>query len=100
MVYIVSTVSSMIDITGTKKSFANTFSHSNNFLNLKKLIISLLIFQTTEGPLTKEDVLRPGNEYVASGYALYGSATMVVLTTGNGVNGFTLDPVRIVYSNS
>ncbi|PAV56902.1 hypothetical protein WR25_20696 [Diploscapter pachys] len=38
------------------------------------------------------DVLRPGREMVAAGYALYGSATMVVLSTGNGVNGFTLDP--------
>lgn len=45
-----------------------------------------------DGPLTKESVLVPGNRFVASGYALYGSATMVVLTTGNGVNGFTLDP--------
>jgi len=39
-----------------------------------------------------EDVLQPGNQLVASGYAMYGSATMIVLTTGNGVNGFTLDP--------
>ena len=39
--------------------------------------------------------MQPGVSYVASGYALYGSATMVVLTTGNGVNGFTLDPVII-----
>lgn len=40
-----------------------------------------------------KDILQPGKNYVASGYALYGSATMVVLTTGNKVNGFTLDPV-------
>lgn len=57
---------------------------------------SCFFIQTNEGPLNKEDVLRPGNEFVASGYALYGSATMVVLTTGNGVNGFTLDPVSNV----
>lgn len=44
------------------------------------------------GPMKMEDVLLPGNKYVASGYALYGSATMIVLTTGQGVNGFTLDP--------
>lgn len=44
------------------------------------------------GPVTIADVLQPGKNFVASGYALYGSATMVVLTTGNGVNGFTLDP--------
>lgn len=31
---------------------------------------------------------------VAAGYSVYGSATMLVLSTGNGVNGFTLDPVR------
>ncbi|WKY15524.1 hypothetical protein Q1695_000759 [Nippostrongylus brasiliensis] len=46
----------------------------------------------SEGDVTLDDVLRPGREMVAAGYALYGSATMVVLTTGNGVNGFTLDP--------
>jgi len=39
-----------------------------------------------------EDILQPGRNYVASGYSLYGSATMLVLTTGQGVNGFTLDP--------
>lgn len=45
-----------------------------------------------EGPVTEECVLVPGYKFVASGYILYGSATMAVLTTGNGVNGFTLDP--------
>lgn len=39
-----------------------------------------------------EDVLQPGREMVAAGYALYGSATAVVLSLGNGVNGFTYDP--------
>jgi len=39
-----------------------------------------------------EDILQPGNKLVAAGYAMYGSATMIVLTTGDGVNGFTLDP--------
>lgn len=38
------------------------------------------------------DALQPGNNIVAAGYALYGSATMVVLSTGQGVNGFMLDP--------
>merc|ERR1712121_619740 len=45
-----------------------------------------------DGPVTKEDVLQPGKNFVASGYGLYGSATMLVITTGNGVHGFTLDP--------
>ncbi|KAF8387084.1 fbp-1 [Pristionchus pacificus] len=44
------------------------------------------------GAPTVADVLRPGKEMVAAGYALYGSACMVVLSTGDGVNGFTLDP--------
>ena len=39
-----------------------------------------------------EDVLRPGNDLVAAGYCMYGSSTQMVLTTGNGVNVFTLDP--------
>ncbi|KAJ8969219.1 hypothetical protein NQ314_001860 [Rhamnusium bicolor] len=38
------------------------------------------------------DALQPGNKAVAAGYALYGSATMMVITTGNGVHGFMLDP--------
>ena len=39
------------------------------------------------------DVLRPGREMVAAGYAMYGSFTTLVISTGNGVNGYTLDPV-------
>jgi len=39
----------------------------------------------------EEDFLQPGVEQVAAGYAIYGPATMLVLTVGNGVNGFTLD---------
>jgi len=41
---------------------------------------------------TVTDALQPGNKCVAAGYALYGSATMMVISTGNGVNGFMLDP--------
>ncbi len=36
--------------------------------------------------------LRPGTEQVAAGYVAYGSSTMLLFTTGDGVNGFTLDP--------
>jgi fructose-1,6-bisphosphatase I len=39
-----------------------------------------------------EDVLQPGRQLVAAGYALYGSATMMVLSTGGQVDGFILDP--------
>jgi fructose-1,6-bisphosphatase I len=41
---------------------------------------------------TLEDMLQPGTQQVAAGYVLYGSSTLLVYTTGNGVNGFTLDP--------
>ncbi|MGV3607971.1 MAG: class 1 fructose-bisphosphatase [Planctomycetaceae bacterium] len=41
---------------------------------------------------TLADVLQPGYRQVAAGYVVYGSSTMLVYTTGNGVFGFTLDP--------
>ena len=39
-----------------------------------------------------QDALQPGNKQICSGYALYGSACMIVLATDSGVNGFMLDP--------
>lgn len=47
---------------------------------------------TESGPGTLEDCLQPGRSLVAAGYLLYGSSTMLVYTTGEGVHGFTLDP--------
>jgi len=44
------------------------------------------------GPGTLEDCLQKGIDQVAAGYVIYGSSTILVYTTGNGVNGFTLDP--------
>lgn len=43
-------------------------------------------------PVELKDFLQPGTKQVAAGYVLYGSSTMMVYTTGNGVNGFTYDP--------
>ncbi|MFN3342925.1 MAG: class 1 fructose-bisphosphatase [Flavobacteriales bacterium] len=43
-------------------------------------------------PVGPEDFLQEGKKQVAAGYVIYGSSTMLVYTTGNGVNGFTLDP--------
>lgn len=43
-------------------------------------------------PVTEEDFLQKGNQQIAAGYVIYGSSTMLVYTTGKGVNGFTLDP--------
>jgi fructose-1,6-bisphosphatase I len=42
--------------------------------------------------IKKEDYLQKGSEQVAAGYVLYGSSTMLVYTTGCGVNGFTYEP--------
>ncbi|MBA0738104.1 hypothetical protein Gogos_011514 [Gossypium gossypioides] len=41
---------------------------------------------------TLADVLQPGKQMVAAGYCMYGSSCTLVLSTGKGVNGFTLDP--------
>ncbi len=43
-------------------------------------------------PVELRDFLQKGVNQVAAGYVVYGSSTMIVYTTGNGVNGFTLDP--------
>lgn len=42
-------------------------------------------------PATLDDMLQKGSAQVAAGYVLYGSSTMLVITTGQGVDGFTLD---------
>lgn len=48
-------------------------------------------------PVSKEDFLQAGNMQVAAGYVVYGTSTMLVYTTGNGVNGFTLNPAIGVF---
>ena len=45
-----------------------------------------------EKPVTQEDFMQRGMDMVAAGYVLYGTSTLLVYTTGNGVNAFTLDP--------
>lgn len=47
---------------------------------------------TPEGPGQLVDFLQPGRKLVAAGYIVYGSSTMLVYSTGEGVHGFTLDP--------
>ena len=46
----------------------------------------------TGTPVTLTDFLQPGHQQVAAGYIIYGTSTMLVYTTGHGVNGFTLNP--------
>jgi len=48
--------------------------------------------QDLSKPPSVSDVLQPGTKLIAAGYTLYGSATCLVITTGQGVHGFTLDP--------
>ena len=54
------------------------------------------VFKRTSDPEaepTEADLLQRGTEMVAAGYIIYGSGTVFVLSTGDGVNGFTLDPI-------
>ncbi len=56
-------------------------------------IFSIYRRKSPEGtPIREADILQMGNEQVAAGYILYGSSTMLVYTTGHGVNGFTYEP--------
>jgi fructose-1,6-bisphosphatase I len=49
--------------------------------------------QNATGRPGLDEFLQPGTQQVCAGYAIYGLSCMIVLTTGNGVNGFTLDPM-------
>lgn len=55
-------------------------------------IFSIYRRVTENGRGTVEDVVQPGYKQVAAGYIMYGSSTIMVFTTGEGVHGFTLDP--------
>ena len=55
-------------------------------------IFSIYRRKSVGGMATLDDVMQKGTEQVAAGYVIYGSSTMMVYTTGKGVNGFTLDP--------
>ena len=54
-------------------------------------IFGIYKVKNTDKPST-DDLLQPGSEMVAAGYALYGDATVLILSFGDSVNGFTLDP--------
>jgi len=55
-------------------------------------IFSILRAPASESEPDEADFLQPGAAQVAAGYAIYGPTTMLVLSVGNGVSGFTLDP--------
>jgi len=67
---------------------------SNIDVNVSIGTIFSIIRRSSEAgsPVTQNDYLQKGTSMVAAGYIIYGSSTMLVYTTGRGVNGFTLDP--------
>ncbi len=91
-----------ISISGNDKSNTNKYvvlmdpldGSSNIDVNVSVgTIFSIFRRVTPIGtPVTSDDFLQKGIHQVAAGYVIYGSSTMLVYTTGNGVNGFTLDP--------
>lgn len=69
--------------------YSETYVNANCYYFLSR--------KQSEGAANLSDALQPGNQIVSAGYALYGSATMIVISlgtgvTGGGVNGFTYDP--------
>lgn len=55
-------------------------------------IFSIYRRKRADEPVGMDEILQYGHEQVAAGYVIYGSSTMLVYSTGKGVNGFTLDP--------
>ena len=64
---------------------------SNVAVNVSIGTIFSVLRHTGTGSPTTPDFLQPGTAQIASGYAIYGPATMLVLSVGKGVHGFTLD---------
>ncbi len=64
---------------------------SNSDVNVAVGTIFSILMRPQAGEAALDDFLRPGGEQVAAGYAIYGPATMLVLTVGTGTHGFTLD---------
>lgn len=64
---------------------------SNIDVNISIGTIFGIYRRAAEGAASEADVLRPGSELVAAGYTMYGSATILMISLGRGVQGFTLD---------
>lgn len=71
---------------------------SNIDINAMVGTIFSIYHKTGDAPATEADFLIQGKEQVAAGYVLYGPSTMLVLTTGQGVNMFTYDPTNKVFT--
>uniref|UniRef100_A0A7E4ZSF5 Fructose-1,6-bisphosphatase isozyme 2 n=1 Tax=Panagrellus redivivus TaxID=6233 RepID=A0A7E4ZSF5_PANRE len=82
---------------GRQGKYVVTFDPLDGSSNIDCLVSIGTIFGiykkvNPDGVVDQKDYLQPGRKLVAAGYCLYGSACMVVLSTGHGVNGFQLDP--------
>lgn len=98
---------SFISINSQDKSFNNKYvvlidpldGSSNIDVNVSVgTIFSVYRRVTPTGsPVELEDFLQKGSEQVAAGYIVYGTSTMLVFSTGHGVNGFTLNPALGVF---
>jgi fructose-1,6-bisphosphatase I/sedoheptulose-1,7-bisphosphatase len=74
-----------------------TFDPLDGSSNIDVNVAGGSIFSILRAPVpgqaaAPEDFLQPGTRQVAAGYAIYGPSTLLVLTVGTGVHGFTLDP--------
>ncbi len=65
---------------------------SNIDVNVSIGTIFAIYRRTSTGPVQLKDFIQSGVNQVAAGYVVYGSSTMLVYSTGDGVHGFTLDP--------
>jgi fructose-1,6-bisphosphatase I / sedoheptulose-1,7-bisphosphatase len=64
---------------------------SNSDVNVSVGTIFSILHRAEAGDAASDDFLRPGDEQLAAGYAIYGPSTMMVLTVGTGTHAFTLD---------
>jgi len=96
-----------VTISGNDKSNDNKYvvlidpldGSSNIDVNVSVGTIFSIYRRVTEPgtPVQLKDFLQDGNKQVAAGYVVYGTSTMLVYTTGKGVNGFTLNPALGVF---
>ena len=83
-------------VPGTDKApYLVTFDPLDGSSNIDINSMVGTIFSIMQAPetnaVTEQDFLQPGRDQIAAGYVLYGPSAMLVLTTGNGVNMYTLD---------
>ena len=70
---------------------------SNIDVNVSIGTIFSILEKTSTSQVTEQDFLQVGSKQVAAGYVLYGPQTILVLTTGSGVNMFTLDQANLQF---